>query len=113
VLRDDGEGAGDTSRDRMWRLLGYGGHVRDPTVISSVRCDETERGMLLCTANHLFQAFRHEPKHVFGSATAVLYRADLVGTHGPFYNEGNFHADVELCFTLLGTRDCGSVRQVL
>jgi glycosyltransferase involved in cell wall biosynthesis len=50
---------------------------------------------------------------VFGSATAVLYRADLVRGHDPFYNEANFHADTEACFALLKTYDFGFVHQVL
>jgi glycosyltransferase involved in cell wall biosynthesis len=51
--------------------------------------------------------------HVFGSANAVLYRADLVRARDPFYNEANIHADTEICFELLKTCDFGFVHQVL
>jgi glycosyltransferase involved in cell wall biosynthesis len=50
---------------------------------------------------------------VFGSANAVLYRADLVRSRDPFYNEANIHADTEVCFALLKTCDFGFVHQVL
>jgi glycosyltransferase involved in cell wall biosynthesis len=51
--------------------------------------------------------------YVFGSATSVLYRADLVRSHNPFYNEANIHADTEVCFELLKSCDFGFVHQVL
>jgi glycosyltransferase involved in cell wall biosynthesis len=51
--------------------------------------------------------------HVFGSANAVLYRADLVRSREHFYNESNIHADTEVCFTLLNTCDFGFVHQIL
>ena len=51
--------------------------------------------------------------YVFGSANAVLYRADLVKGRDPFYNEANIHADTEVCFDLLKACDFGFVHQVL
>jgi glycosyltransferase involved in cell wall biosynthesis len=54
-----------------------------------------------------------EHLYVFGSATNVLYRADLVRARNPFYNEKNIHADTEACFDLLRTSDFGFVHQVL
>ncbi len=54
-----------------------------------------------------------EQLYVFGSANAVLYRADLVRTHDPFYNESNIHADTEVCFSVLKTCDFGFVHQIL
>jgi glycosyltransferase involved in cell wall biosynthesis len=50
---------------------------------------------------------------VFGTANSVLYRADLVRRHDPFYNEANIHADDEVCFELLKGCDFGFVHQVL
>lgn len=50
---------------------------------------------------------------VFGSATSLLYRADLVRRHEPLYNEANIHADTEACFKLLKDSDFGFVHQVL
>ena len=54
-----------------------------------------------------------EQLYVFGSANAVLYRGDLVRARDPFYNDGNIHADTEVCFTLLRTSDFGFVHQIL
>lgn len=51
--------------------------------------------------------------YVFGTATSVLYRSDLVRLHDPFYNEGNLHSDTESCFVLLKNCDFGFVHQVL
>jgi hypothetical protein len=54
-----------------------------------------------------------EGLYVFGSATAVLYRSDLVRIRDPFYNESNLHSDMETCITLLAGCDFGFVHQVL
>jgi hypothetical protein len=54
-----------------------------------------------------------EKLYVFGSENSVLYRADLVRSHAPFYNEANIHADTEACFALLKTCDFGFVHEVL
>ena len=51
--------------------------------------------------------------YLWGSANTVLYRADLVRRHDPFYNEANIHADTEICFKLLKESDFGFVHQVL
>src|SRR6266853_864191 len=42
-----------------------------------------------------------EKLYVFGTQSSVLYRADLVRCHDPFYNESNIQADTEACFALL------------
>jgi glycosyltransferase involved in cell wall biosynthesis len=54
-----------------------------------------------------------EGLHLFGSATTVLYRADLVRARNVFFNEANIHADTEVCFDLLRNSDFGFVHQVL
>jgi glycosyltransferase involved in cell wall biosynthesis len=51
--------------------------------------------------------------YVFGSATTVLYRSDLIRERDVFYNTANIHADTEVCFDLLRTSDFGFVHQVL
>lgn len=51
--------------------------------------------------------------YVFGSANAVLYRADLVRNNYSFFNEENIHGDTEACFSLLKTSNFGFVHQVL
>ena len=51
--------------------------------------------------------------YVFGTPTSVLYRADLVRSREPFYDESNVHADMEVCIALLREWDFGFVHQVL
>lgn len=52
--------------------------------------------------------------YVFGSATSVLFRSDLVRGRDPFYDESNVHGnDSETCFELLKTSDFGFVHQIL
>lgn len=51
--------------------------------------------------------------YVFGSPSSTLLRADLVRARTTFYNEENFHADVEACFEVLRATDFGFVHQVL
>ena len=50
---------------------------------------------------------------VFGAATALLFRADLIRKQHSFYNESNLHADMEACVALLKIWDFGFVHQVL
>jgi len=50
---------------------------------------------------------------VFGTATTVLYRADLVHGNAAFFNESNIHADSEKCCELLRNCDFGFINQVL
>jgi glycosyltransferase involved in cell wall biosynthesis len=64
-------------------------------------------GRQICREHFLRDLF------VFGSANSVLYRADLVRSHDPFYNEANIHADTEICFELLKNWDFGFVHQLL
>jgi hypothetical protein len=51
--------------------------------------------------------------YVFGSATSVLYRADLVRNKDPFFNESNLHSDLETSIQLLRDHDFGFVHQIL
>jgi glycosyltransferase involved in cell wall biosynthesis len=52
-------------------------------------------------------------KYIFGAATAVLYRADLVRSRESFYDESNFHADSAANFELLDHHDFGFIHEVL
>jgi glycosyltransferase involved in cell wall biosynthesis len=54
-----------------------------------------------------------EDVYVFGSATSVLYRADLVRNSDRFFNESHFHGDMETAVQLMGNNDFGFVHQVL
>jgi glycosyltransferase involved in cell wall biosynthesis len=51
--------------------------------------------------------------YVFGNATSVLFRSDIVRSRHALYNESNLHADTELCLELLEHHDFGFVHQVL
>jgi glycosyltransferase involved in cell wall biosynthesis len=51
--------------------------------------------------------------YLFGSPTTVMFRADLVRSRAPFYAEGRFFEDAEVCFELLAACDFGFVHQVL
>jgi len=61
----------------------------------------------------LCREFFLEQLRIFGSATNVLYRSDLVRGNDPFFNEANLHADTEACVALLRKCDFGFVHQVL
>lgn len=50
---------------------------------------------------------------VFGSATAVLYRADAVRRRNPFYDEAMLHQDTDAAYRILREWDFGFVHQVL
>jgi len=51
--------------------------------------------------------------YVFGTASTLLFRSDILRSRHAFYNESNIHADSEACFEFLGERDFGFVHQVL
>lgn len=51
--------------------------------------------------------------YVFGTATSMLFRSDLVRQRDSFFNESNLHADTEICYDLLREHDYGFVHQVL
>jgi glycosyltransferase involved in cell wall biosynthesis len=48
-----------------------------------------------------------------GSQTAVMYRANLVRSHRPFYPIGRLHADTEVAYRILETHALGFVPQIL
>lgn len=50
---------------------------------------------------------------VFGTATSILLRADLVRNRQPFYSEFGRHEDTESCYEILQQSDFGFVHQVL
>ena len=54
-----------------------------------------------------------EGLYVFGTATSLLFRADLVRSRECFYNEANVHSDLETCIALLASSNFGFVHQVL
>ena len=50
---------------------------------------------------------------VFGSATSILYRSDIVKSRIPFFNESSRHEDTEACYEILQSYDFGFVHKVL
>jgi glycosyltransferase involved in cell wall biosynthesis len=51
--------------------------------------------------------------YLFGSASTVFIRADLIRKQHTFYNTDNIHADTEACFDVLRESDFAFVHQVL
>jgi glycosyltransferase involved in cell wall biosynthesis len=51
--------------------------------------------------------------YVFGSATSLLFRSDIVRSRHAFYNESNLHADTEACLEFLEQHDFGFLHEVL
>lgn len=52
-------------------------------------------------------------RYVFGSATSVLMRGDVVRARPAFFDEANFQCDEDSSYDLLRTTDFGFVHQVL
>jgi glycosyltransferase involved in cell wall biosynthesis len=50
---------------------------------------------------------------IFGAATGLLYRSDIVRSRHAFYDESNLAADTGVCLEFLGEHDYGFVHQVL
>lgn len=51
--------------------------------------------------------------YVFGTGTSQMFRADLVRSRDPFYNDRNLHCDSEVCFQILQASDFGFIHQIL
>jgi glycosyltransferase involved in cell wall biosynthesis len=51
--------------------------------------------------------------YVFGTATSVLFRSDVIRRRRDFLNESNLHADSEVCLDILKDSDFSFVHQVL
>jgi glycosyltransferase involved in cell wall biosynthesis len=54
-----------------------------------------------------------EGLYVFGTATSLLFRAELVRNRDPFFDESNLHSDSDTCLALLKSCDFGFVNQIL
>ena len=89
-------------------------------IVSSYRLYGTELSLgglpyniSVLTGREICRAALMSEMHLFGTATSLLLRSDLVRARSPFYNESNLHADTEVCFELLKSSDFGFVHQVL
>jgi len=54
-----------------------------------------------------------DKRFIFGSPTTLLYRADLVASRQPFFDEESLHDDTDLCYEVLADNDFGFVHQIL
>jgi len=54
----------------------------------------------LVSGHEVCRQFLLEDTYVFGTATSLLFRSDLVRGRDPFYDESNLHADAEACVAL-------------
>lgn len=50
---------------------------------------------------------------IFGAASTLMYRSDIVRSRHSFYNESNLQGDTEVCFEFLEHHDYGFAHQVL
>ena len=60
-----------------------------------------------------FHLLNHPDFFIFGTATSLLIRSDIIRNRDPFYDESSILEDLELCYELLGNCDFGFVHQVL
>jgi glycosyltransferase involved in cell wall biosynthesis len=51
--------------------------------------------------------------YIFGTATSLLYRSNIVRSRHAFFNESNFHCDSEACLEFLEHHHFGFIHQIL
>ncbi len=78
-----------------------------------VNCDGLPYPSTVVPGRQICRATLLGGPHVFGTATTLLFRADLVRRRDPFFDPTNFHADEATCFEILRESDFGFVHQVL
>ena len=59
------------------------------------------------------RAFLFDRRYLFGTATSLLYRSDLIRQREKFYREDSPFEDSEVCFEVMGAHRFGFVHQVL
>jgi glycosyltransferase involved in cell wall biosynthesis len=59
------------------------------------------------------KVYLSEGKNIFGNATSMLYRSEIVRDRGMFYNRRSIVVDIEICFDVLQEWDYGFVHQIL
>ena len=70
-------------------------------------------GVTFMSGPQMAQFYLRTGTFVFGSPTAVMYRASIVRESLPFFQEGLLHEDTEKCMQILRNWDFGFVHQVL
>jgi glycosyltransferase involved in cell wall biosynthesis len=79
-----------------------------------IECDGLPLGKAVWDGREICRKTLLGGHYLFGSPSSLLIRADLIRAKPQgFYNENNVHADFEICYELLETRDFGFVHQVL
>lgn len=80
---------------------------------TKVKCDGIPYPSTVTSGRDMCRARLLGGPYLFGSPTSTLIRADLIRKNDHFYNEQNYHADVEVMFDVLRESDFGFVHQVL
>lgn len=86
------------------------GAVGDP---NQVRHRGLPYEQAIITGREASRHFLLETLSLLGTPTAVLYRADLVRSRDPFYDETDMYADFEVCLALLRVSDLGFAHRIL
>ena len=60
-----------------------------------------------------WQLLHHPDKYVFGTATSLLIRSDLIRNRDPFYDENSIYEDLDVCYDFLKNCDFGFIHQIL
>lgn len=80
---------------------------------TKVTCDGVPYHDVVLPGHHVCRSSLLNEYFVFGSATSVLVRSDIVRSRVPFYNESSYHEDTEACYEILRDHDFGFVHKVL
>jgi len=78
-----------------------------------VNCDGLPYSSTVISGREICRLQLLEGLFVFGSATTLLIRSDIVRKRGSFYNEESLYEDTEACYEILQNCDFGFVHQVL
>jgi hypothetical protein len=78
-----------------------------------VNCDGLPYTSTVVTGREACRSFLLGGPFLFGSATSLLIRSDIIRSREPFYNEDSLHEDTEVCYEILKDWDFGFVHQVL
>lgn len=92
-------------------LVGIVGAYRLDNV--RINCDGLPYPSTTVPGKELCRLALLEKLFVFGSATSILIRSDIVRSRKPFYSESSRHEDTEACYEILQAHDFGFVHQVL
>lgn len=78
-----------------------------------VNCDGLPYPSTIVSGTEICRLSLLEGLFVFGSATSLLFRSDIIRSRDPFYNESSRHEDTEACYEILQNHNFGFVHKVL